>query len=69
MKNRGDKKMAGGWTPGKEGAGPDGKCICIKCNYRVPKKRGLPCMEEKCTHCGSILLREGGAHYIKAINK
>ncbi len=67
MNNKGNRKMNGGWTPGKEGSGPDGQCICIKCNYIAPKKRAVPCMEEKCPKCGSVLLRKGGSHHLKAV--
>ncbi len=54
---------------GREGAGPSGMCICVKCNYQSPKKRGVPCMDEKCPKCGATLLREGGTHYRNALNK
>ena len=69
MKNSGGRKFAGGWAPGKDGAGPSGHCICMKCGYRAPKKRGVPCMEEKCPECSSVLLREGGSHYNKAVKE
>ncbi len=53
---------------GKEGLGPSGLCVCVKCNYSSQKKRGIPCMEEKCPNCGATLLRQGGTHHSKALN-
>ena len=45
------------------GLGPTGFCICPKCKYKIPHRRGIPCQEEKCPKCGSILLREGSSHH------
>lgn len=46
-----------------------GRCVCLKCGFSATKKRGIPCMEEKCPHCGAVLLREGGAHHLAAVEK
>jgi hypothetical protein len=48
------------------GMGAVGQCVCVKCGYSAPKKAGVPCMEEKCPKCGTILLREGGTHFNRA---
>ena len=69
MRNSGMGGMGRNKTSGKEGSGPSGQCVCVKCNYTSPKKRGAPCMDEKCPHCGAVLLRKDGAHYKKAVNK
>jgi hypothetical protein len=45
------------------GQGLSGKCICVKCGYSSAKKRAIPCKEEKCPNCGTILLRENGFHH------
>ena len=56
--------------PGKgEGMGPIGNCVCVKCGYSTSKKPGIPCMDEKCPECGTVLLREGSPHYINAKKK
>ncbi len=58
--------------PGKgkgEGMGPIGNCVCVKCGYSTSKKPGIPCMDEKCPECGTVLLREGSPHYIIAKKK
>jgi len=40
-----------------------GYCICVRCNTRVPHKKGVPCRQNKCPDCGKIMLREGGYHH------
>ena len=50
-------------------SGMSDRCICIKCGHTSIKKRGIPCMEEKCPTCGAVLLREGGYHHQKAKDK
>ena len=42
--------------------GAGGNCHCPKCDYRAPHKRGVPCQEERCPHCGAKLIREGSYH-------
>jgi NAD-dependent SIR2 family protein deacetylase len=46
-----------------QGMGPMGYCICPKCNYKTPHRRGIPCQEEKCPRCGTKMLREGSYHH------
>lgn len=50
---------------GKMGAG--GYCVCLKCGYRKPHERGVPCIEQKCPKCGKALMREGSEHYDQAV--
>lgn len=54
---------------GSSGLGPSGICICVKCGYTSPKEMGVPCMDSKCPECGAVLFREGGSHYMSAMNK
>ncbi|MGB9750378.1 MAG: ferredoxin [Caldisericia bacterium] len=46
-----------------DGMGPIGFCICPKCGYKKPHIPGIPCRDEKCPNCGSILVREGSYHH------
>ena len=43
--------------------GPVGFCLCPKCGEKIPHRRGIPCQEEKCSKCGSRMLREGSYHH------
>lgn len=43
--------------------GPAGFCLCPKCGAKIPKRRGIPCQEEKCPKCGAKMLREGSYHH------
>ena len=47
-----------GRQPEGFGLGPEGECICPKCNTTVPHQRGIPCYEEKCAKCNSPLIRK-----------
>jgi len=38
-------------------------CICVKCNTRMPHRRGVPCRDNKCPNCGRTMFREGGYHH------
>ncbi len=38
--------------------GPDGKCVCPKCNYSVPHERGVPCSTLLCPNCNVSLERK-----------
>jgi len=40
------------------GKGPDGFCVCSKCGYKTPHKKGTPCSELKCPKCNLNLKRE-----------
>ena len=41
-----------------EGKGPEGYCVCPKCGYKEPHKRGVPCPTIKCPKCGTYLTRK-----------
>jgi len=43
--------------------GEGGYCICPKCSEKTLHRDGIPCQEERCSACGSKLLREGSKHY------
>jgi uncharacterized protein (DUF983 family) len=49
--------------------GEGGNCICPKCGERKVHKRGIPCQDEKCSKCGSKMLREGSYHHELLIKK
>jgi NAD-dependent SIR2 family protein deacetylase len=48
------------------GMGSGGYCVCVQCGVRVPHRRGVPCLDERCPKCGRALLREGGEHHRRA---
>jgi len=41
-----------------QGKGPEGYCICLKCNYKIKHERGVPCSTIKCPKCNINLTRE-----------
>ena len=41
----------------RPGAGPDGVCLCPKCNLSVPHKVGAPCYNMSCPKCGEKMVR------------
>lgn len=41
-----------------KGKGPEGNCVCPKCGYKTPHKRGTPCSTIKCPKCKINLTRE-----------
>ena len=47
----------------KHEMGPVGRCICPKCGYESPHRRGVPCQDERCPTCGAKMLREGSEHH------
>lgn len=49
--------------------GRSGMCICPKCGEKIPHRRGVRCMEERCPKCGSVMLREGSYYYRKLEEK
>jgi len=49
---RGGRGMGGGFA-----MGPEGECICPKCETRVSHQTGQPCYERKCPKCGTPMTR------------
>ncbi len=45
------------------GLGPTGYCICPKCGTRIPHRSGIPCKQERCPNCGTVMLREGSEEH------
>jgi hypothetical protein len=43
--------------------GTGGYCVCPKCGYKITHKSGVPCQEEHCPQCNSVLLREDSEHH------
>jgi len=48
----GGKRFAEGF-----GMGPEGECICPKCETRAPHQIGQPCYEQKCSKCDTPMTR------------
>ena len=60
MDKQGDSKTKGQDSGEKQGAGPEGYCVCPKenCNYKIKHKPGIPCKELKCPEHNIGLVRE-----------
>jgi len=41
-----------------EGRGPGGDCVCLKCGYKIPHQRGVPCSKFQCPNCKMSLERK-----------
>lgn len=68
-RGQGRGRNAQGTNTEQGGMGPGGYCICLKCGYRVPKQRGVRCMDMRCPKCGSVMVREGFYHHNLYIEK
>jgi hypothetical protein len=49
--------------------GEGGYCICPKCDKRMAHNQGIPCQDEKCSECGSKMIREGSYHHELLVKK
>lgn len=49
--------------------GSGGFCICVRCDVKIPHRRGVPCREHRCPECNRPMLREGGYHHQKYLEK
>ena len=47
-----------GRQPNGFGLGPSGECVCPKCGKKSLHQKGIPCYEQKCPECGSLMTRE-----------
>lgn len=43
---------------GSLAVGPGGFCLCPNCGQKEPHHRGIPCVEQKCPQCGTLMIRE-----------
>lgn len=55
-------KRGGGYGCGRGAQGPSFNCICNKCGTKIPHTPGVPCREERCPKCGTVMVREGSPH-------
>lgn len=42
---------------GGRALGPGGECICPKCGYKTPHQRAIPCYQQKCPKCGTLMIK------------
>ncbi len=47
----------------RRGRGPQGFCICPKCDYKVSHQAGVPCNSLLCPHCDIRMIKEDSEHY------
>lgn len=40
------------------GQGTGGSCICTKCDFKQPHRRGVPCAAQVCPKCGAPMTRK-----------
>jgi len=43
--------------------GPGGRCVCPRCGFESPHRRGVHCQDERCPECGARMLRVGSQHH------
>jgi hypothetical protein len=42
---------------GGKGLGTGGECTCPQCGITAPHERGMPCLQQKCSQCGTPMVR------------
>jgi hypothetical protein len=53
----GQGQGAGKGRMGGRGLGAGGECLCPQCGTRAPHERGMPCIQQKCPQCGTLMVR------------
>ena len=56
--DRGSFVRRSGHMRSRLGKGPVGSCVCLNCGQREIHERGVPCVEHKCSKCGTPMIRE-----------
>jgi len=59
MPGRGLGRGSGRGRMGGFGLGPSGECVCPSCGHRMSHPRGVPCYQQKCPKCGTMMTRGG----------
>lgn len=54
----GQKSGRPGRMGGPIASGPAGNCVCPQCGQKEYHQRSVPCVERKCSNCGSIMARQ-----------
>ncbi|MGD2029073.1 MAG: hypothetical protein PVG86_03955 [Desulfobacterales bacterium] len=57
-RERGQGRGAGRGRGGRFGEGPGGFCVCPNCGEKAAHELGRPCYEQKCSKCGTAMIRE-----------
>ena len=42
----------------RQGADPEGNCVCPNCGTKVPHQPRNPCYDQICSKCGTKMVRE-----------
>lgn len=54
---RGQDRGMGHGRGGGYRLGPGGECICPNCGYRTQHQVGVPCYNQQCPKCGTMMTR------------
>ncbi len=57
-KGQGQGGRGSGRVGGSLAARPANYCICPRCGQTEPHERGVPCIEHKCSKCGTVMTRQ-----------
>ena len=56
-RGRGMGPERGGGRGGGYGMGPEGECVCPNCGSKAPHQLGVPCYNQRCPKCGTMMMR------------